>query len=268
MKLDWEIIKTFSQSETPCFTTIEAREMFSDVSVSHLNNTLMRMVQNNMLVRLNRGLFYIVPLEHSQSTFIPDWHLVAKYIMRNKNYYIGYYSALQIHKLITQPSMTEIVVTDVQVKPGNVEIQGVRFQFVYHKKERFFGIQDTWIDDYNKVRCSDIEKTLVDSFINPQYSNGMIEIAKAVYLSRNSADTEKIADYFTSAGNKVAARRYAFICDLLDISTPSHEKILHDSLGGSIHRLDTSAPDEGKINTKYKLKINRDIQTIKEGIYT
>ncbi len=268
MKLAWDIIKRFSQNDTPCFSIEDAREEFSNISASYLANTLMRMVNSNMLIRLNRGLYYIVPLEHNTPKFIPNWHLVAKCLMQNKNYYIGYYSALQIHKLITQPSVTEIVVTDVQIKPSNIEIQGVRFQFVYHKKNKFIGIKDTWIDDYNKVKCSDLEKTLVDSFNNPHYSNGIVEIAKAVYEARNKIDQSKIMKYFTMSGSKVAARRYVFICDLLGISSSYHERFLQNNLSGSFLRLDTSAPDEGKINTKYELKINRDINTIKEAIYS
>jgi predicted transcriptional regulator of viral defense system len=268
MKLEWKIIKRFSQKDTACFSTEDVREEFDSISTSYLNNTLMRMVKSNMLIRLNRGLYYIVPLEHDNPKYIPDWHLVAKYLMRNKNYYIGYYSALQVHKLITQPSLTEIVVTNVQIKPSNIEIQGVRFQFVYHNKDRFFGAESTWIDDYNKVKCSDLEKTLVDSFVNPHYSNGMVEIAKAVYETRNKINISKIIDYFTRLGNKVAARRYVFICDLLEISSSYHESLLQNNLSGSYLLLDTSAPDEGRINTRYELKINRDENTIKEAMYT
>lgn len=268
MGLEWDIIKRFSQNDTPCFSTDDVRVEFSGISASHLTNTLMRMVKSNMLIRLNRGVYYIVPLEHNNPNFIPNWHLVAKYLMQSKNYYISYYSALQIHKLITQPSLTEIVVTDVQIKPSKIEIQGVRFQFVFHKKDRFFGIQNTWIDDYNKVKCSDLEKTLVDSFINPHYSNGMVEIAKAVYETRNKIDLGRIADYFTRSGSKVAARRYVFICNLLEINSSYHESLLQNNLTGSFLRLDTSAPDEGRINTRYELKINRDVNTIKEAMFT
>lgn len=268
MGLEWKIIKRFSLNDTPCFSTDDVRKEFTDVSSSYLNNTLTRMVKSNMLIRLIRSLYYIVPLGHNSPKYIPDWHLVAKYFMRNKNYYIGYYSALQIHKLITQPSMTEIVVTDNQIKPGKIEIQGVRFRFVYHKQDRFFGAKNTWIDNYNKVKCSDIEKTLVDSFINPHYSNGIVEIAKAVYETRDKINLNKIIDYFTRAGSKVAARKYVFICDLLEISLSYHEDLLRNNLSGAYLLLDTSAPDEGKINTRYELKINRDEETIRNAMYT
>ncbi|MCB9234185.1 MAG: transcriptional regulator [Bacteroidia bacterium] len=254
--------------DSPCFSTEEVRKEFPALNALSLNNTLARMVKNKMLIRLSRGLFYIIPLNQSANNFIPDWHLVAKYLLRNKNYYIGYYSALQIHKLITQPSLVEIVVTNVQIKPAITEIQGIRFQFVYHNQNRFFGEKEMWIDDFNKVKCSDLEKTLVDSFINPQYSQGMVEIAKAVYESRNKTNVSKMAEYFARSGSKVAARRYVFICDTLGISTDLHERILQNNLSGSFLRLDNSAPDQGKINMRYELKINRDLTTLKEAIHT
>ena len=268
MNLEWEVLKKFSQKDMQCFSVSDVQEEFNEISHSHLSNILMRMVKKNMLIRLKKGLYYIVPLEHNDPDFIPNWHLVAKYLMQDKNYYVAYYSALQLHKLITQPSLTEIIATDIQVKPSKIEIQGIRFQFVYHKKDRFFGMKNTWIDDYNKVKCSDLEKTLVDSFTYPQYSNGIVEIAKAVYETRNKIDQDKIMEYFTRAGSKVAARRYVFVADLLELSSSAHDTLLQNNLTGSFLRLDSSAPDQGKINTRYELKINRDINTIKEAIYT
>ncbi|MBL7825555.1 MAG: hypothetical protein JNJ57_02920 [Saprospiraceae bacterium] len=266
--MEWKIIKQFSEDETPCFSLEDAKKKFSNESPSYLENLLVKMVNNKKLVRLQPGLYYIVPLDQEGEYFIPNWHMIAKYIMRSKNYYIGYYSALQIHKLITQPSVSEIVVTDSQVKPSKIEIRGVRFQFIYHNQHRFFGYEKTWIDDFNQVNTSDLEKTLVDSFINPHHSGGMVEIAKAEYETRGKVSKDKIIDYFTRAGSKVAARRYAFICKVLNIDDAHHKGLLKNSLSGKILRLDTSQPDEGKINTEYELRINRDLETIQQSIFS
>lgn len=268
MNIEWDIIKRFSQDDTPCFSFDDAKQEFNEVSPSYLSQVLSKLVSKKLLIKLTRGLYYIVPLELSGENFIPNWHLVAKYLMRGKNYYIGYYTALQIHQLITQPSLTEIIVTDTQIKPSKIEIQGVRFQFVYHNKQRFFGAENSWIDQYNKVKCSSLEKTLVDSFINPQYSGGIIEIAKAVYESKDKINLDNLINCFVRAGSKVAARRYVFICDLLEIGNSYHESLLQNNIAYSVSILDTSGPDEGKINSRYKLKINRDIDTIKQSIFT
>lgn len=268
MKLEWEIIKKFSETDSPCFSFEEAVRKFESINPSYISQVLHKMVQKKMLVKLRRGLYYIVPLNQIGDNFIPNWHLVAKYLMKGRNYYIGYYSALQIHNLITQPSLTEIIVTEKQVKPNKIEIQGIRFQFIYHNKNRFFGAKNTWIDNFNKVKCSDLEKTLVDSFVTPHHSHGVVEIAKAVYDTKDKISLDKLFDYFARSGSKVAVRRYVFICDLLEISTSYHKAALQDNKTGSILLLDTSLPDIGKIDTRYELKINRDIETIKESINT
>jgi hypothetical protein len=41
-----------------------------------------------------------------------DWHLIAEHLVNNAKHYIGYYSALQIHNLITQPSLKEQIEKD------------------------------------------------------------------------------------------------------------------------------------------------------------
>ena len=268
MNFEWEIIKRFSEAGIGCFTYEEVKSEFGKRNPTYIAQVLSKMVSEQKLIKLQQGLYYIVPLEHNGKNFIPNWHLVAKCLMKEKNYYIGYYSALQIHKLITQPSLTEIIVTERQVKPSKLEIKGIRFQFVYHNKQKFFGGERTWIDDYNKINCSDIEKTLVDSFISPHYSGGIVEIAKAVYETRNKISKDKLLNYFSRAGSKVAARRYVFVCDLLEIKDSHNEGLLRNNLSGSILRLDTSLRDVGKIDTKYGLRINCDIQTIKDSIYT
>ena len=268
MSLEWDIIKDFSKIDTPCFSYEDVKAKFPGKNPSYLARVLSKMVEKRKLIKLQRGIYYIVPLNQNGENFIPNWHLVAKYLMKDKNYYIGYFSALQIHKLITQPSITEFIVTDIQIKPNIQEIQGVRFQFIYHKPNRFFGAKKAWIDEYNKVTASDLEKTLVDSFINPQYSGGIVEIAKAVYESKGSINKDQLFDYFTRAGSKVAARRYVFICDLLEIADAPHYGLLKNNQSGSILKLDPSLPDEGRINTKFGLRINRDIGTIKQSIFT
>jgi predicted transcriptional regulator of viral defense system len=55
---------------------------------------------------------------------MPDWHLVAKYLMKGKDYYIAYYSAMQIHGLITQPSLKEFIATKRHFIPSDLRIPG------------------------------------------------------------------------------------------------------------------------------------------------
>ncbi len=49
MRLDWNIIKKFSENDTPCFTTDNVRKEFSNISSSYINKTLMEMVNHTRL---------------------------------------------------------------------------------------------------------------------------------------------------------------------------------------------------------------------------
>ena len=56
-------------------------------------------------MRVKDGIYYIIPFEKDPESFMPDWHLLAEYLVKGTEFYIGYYSALQIHGLIIQPSL-------------------------------------------------------------------------------------------------------------------------------------------------------------------
>ena len=60
---------------------------------------------------------------------MPDWHLIAGHLVKGTGHYIGY-SALQIHNLITQPSLKEQIVVANQIRPSKIKIKDIDFQFI------------------------------------------------------------------------------------------------------------------------------------------
>ena len=267
-ELSWYIFKRFSGIDQDCFTYNEVLSEFPKTNKIQLSKILAGMVEKGMLIKLNRDLYHIVPTNLDANTYIPDWHLVAKYLMKGKKYYIGYYSAMQIHGLIIQPSLTEIIVTDLQVKPSVKKIQGTNFQFVYHIKEKFFGYENIWINQNEKVCVSSLEKTLVDAVSRPHLSGGVIEIGKAVYESKAKINQQMLFDYFIRNGSHSAKKRYLFLVDLLGMKWTSYHEGLLKNTGTSYPLLDTSGPDQGKKDSRFGLKINIDTETIKNSIYT
>ena len=87
----WDIIKRFSGNDRDCFTYNDVVLEYPDTDKIYLSKVLSGMVKKGMLIKLNRNLYHIVPSSADANTYIPDWHLVAKYLMKGKDYYIGYY---------------------------------------------------------------------------------------------------------------------------------------------------------------------------------
>ena len=264
----WDIIKRFSGADQDCFTFQDVILAFPDANRIYLSRVLSGMVEKGMLIKLNRSLYHIVPSSADPKKFIPDWHLVAKYLMKGKKYYIGYYSAMQVHGLITQPSLKEIVVTNLQVKPAIKKIRGIEFQFVYHIEPRFFGFKNTWIDRYNKVMVSDLEKTLVDALTRPHLSGGLVEIGKALYESKDKIDYQKFLEYLSRNETEATKKRFLLLAELLGLTwTTQYDEMLKE-IGPGFPVLDTTGPDHGRKNSRFGLKINIDVNTIKNSIFT
>ena len=266
--LNWNILKSFSNDGQDCFHFADVIERFPSTEKQYISNVLSNMVQKGMLIKLRKDIYFIVPIDSDASTYIPDWHIVAKELVRGKKYYIGYYSAMQVHGLITQPSLSEIIVTDKQIKPSKLKIKGIEFQFVTHTETRFFGFKNTWINKHDKVMVSNLEKTLVDALTKPHLCGGIVEIAKAIYETREKVNLELLIEYLIQNDSNAAIKRYLFLCNLLSINwTIDHESMM-TKLVSNYSLLDTSAPNEGKYNSKFGLKINMDALTIKNAIYS
>jgi predicted transcriptional regulator of viral defense system len=267
-ELSWDIIKRFSGSDQDCFSFHDVIMEYQDTDRTQLWKVLSGMVEKGMLIKLNRDLYYIVPSSADPITYTPEWHLITKYLMRGKEYYIGYYSAMQIHGLITQPSLKEIVVTNLQVKPSLRKIRGIEFQFVYHTKTKFFGYKNTWLNQNEKVMVSDLEKTIVDAVTKPHLCGGMVEVGKAIYETREKINLDTLISYLTQNESQAAMKRYLFICDLVDVQWTSHHEGMLKNIGNSFSLLDTSGPDQGRKDSRFGLKINIDTDTIKNSIFT
>ena len=188
--------------------------------------------------------------------------------MKGQEYYIGYYSAMQIHGLITQPGLKGIIVTNLQIKPSTKNIRGIEFQFVYHIETRFFGYKNTWINQHEKVMVSDIEKTIVDAVSRPHLCGGIVEVGKTIYETRGKIKLDTLISYLTQNESQAAIKRYLFISDLVGIDWTAHHEGMLQKIGSSFSLLDTSAPDQGRKDSRFGLKINMDTETIKNSIFT
>ncbi len=261
------ILTFFYEQDRHCFDFELAKKALPKSNDGALRELLSDMTRRGLLMRVKRGLYYVIPYEQDAKTFMPDWHLLAEYLVQDAKYYIGYYSALQIHNLITQPSLKEQIVVSKQIRPSVIKVKDVSFQFIYHNEKHFFGTRKIWIDNFNKIICSDLEKTIIDCLFKPDYSGGIVEIARAIYISRNKIKFNTLLEYAIKFNSQAVIKRLGFILELLNIET-TIIKDLQKLKTNSIVLLDTELPKSGKIKTKWSIQQNIETETIKTAIYT
>lgn len=262
-----ELLTFLNSREILCFDFDLAKKALPDSKDSALRELLTDMTRRGLLMRVKRGLYHVIPYEKDPDSFMPDWHLLPEYLVEDGEYYIGYYSALQIHNLITQPSLQEQIVVSKQQRPSVLKIKNIPFQFIFHNEKHFFGKKKIWVDDYNKVFCSDLEKTIVDCLFKPDYAEGIVEVARAIYISREKIRFDLLLEYIIKFNSQAVIKRLGFLLELLEIKTVITAE-LEKLKTSSVVLLDTELPKGGKIKTKWSIMQNIETETIKTAIYT
>ena len=262
-----ELLSYFNDKGEVCFDSKTALKIFPEAKESTVRELLSDMTKRGLLMRVKDGIYYIIPYEENPETFMPDWHLIVKYLVKEAKHYIGYYSALQIHNLITQPSLKEQIVVAKQIRPSEVKIKNITFQFIYHNENHFFGEKKIWIDDFNKVLCSDIEKTIVDCLFKPDYAGGIVEVARAIYSTKEKLDYNKLLEYAIKFDSQAVIKRLGYLLELFEIETVIIEE-LQKLKTASYVVLDTELPKTGKRNSRWSIQQNLDTETIKSAMFT
>lgn len=262
-----ELLTYFNRIEKPCFKSSEAFDVLPKSSKATVNQLLSDMTKRGLLMRIKDGVYYIIPYEKDPESFMPDWHLLTEYLVNGADHYIGYYSALQIHNLITQPSLKQQIVVAKQIRPSTINVKDIPFQFIYHNPDHFGGVKKIWIDNFHKVKCSDLEKTFVDCLFKPDYAGGIVEIARAIYISKDKIKFDKLLEYARQFNSQAVIKRLGFLLDVMEINQSITEK-LQKIKTASYVVLDTELPKDGKLLSKWSIQQNIDNETIKSAIYT
>ena len=271
-----ELLSYFNGQNRNCFDYSQASKALPDSKASAVRELLSDMTKRGLLMRLKDGIYCIIPYEQNAENFMPDWHLIAEHLVNDAKHYIGYYSALQIHNLITQPSLKEQIVVSKQIRPSEIKIKNVPFQFIYHNDKHFFGAKKMWIDKFNKVLCSDLEKTFIDCLFKPEYAGGIVEVARAIYTSKEKIKYDTLLEYAKKFDSQAVIKRLGFILEILNIpsylaksgrNTPIIEE-LQLMKTASYVVLDTELPKTGKRISRWSIQQNLETETIKTAIYT
>jgi predicted transcriptional regulator of viral defense system len=204
---------------------------------------------------LKPGLFILVPFElGKEKEYLGHPLVVARELSQGKDYYISHNTAMEIHRMITQPQLIVHVTTLEKRRP--VHIMGAEFRFIASRKELFFGLADHWVTKQEKVRVSDLERTIIDGLRMPEYCGGVTELAKGIWMRKEDLDGGRLIDYALRMDIGAVIRRLGYIMELYEIGLPVTWDRLRSRLTDTYVRLDPLLPSGGKFLRKWRLQLN------------
>ena len=231
------------------------------------SNLLGQMVRKGWLVRLVPGKYLIVPLEAGlENTPLADRFVIAREVLGSLPYYISHYSAMQLHQMTTQPINT-VYVTVPRQRPSRA-IAGVAYRFVYANPRAFWGGEPIWATDQEQVQVSDLEKTLLDCAARPHLCGGLGELAKGLWLRKDSLDLGQLVAYAPRLDHKAAAKRIGFLLETYDLADSETIAQLQTLVNRRYAPLDPTLPDQGPYRARWRLRVNLDPEELRATVWT
>ena len=212
-------------------------------------------VARGLVSRLQPGIFVLVPAELGSATeFSGNPYLVARELVGEAKYYISHGSAMELHRMVTQPQF--VVFTSTPKRIRNRTIHGTEFRFVSLKPEHFFGTTNHWITKQESVSISDIERTIIDGLRQPEYCGGVTEVAKGAWMRRSQLNPQRLIDYALRLRVGAVIRRLGYLLDLYKMAPTGSLLRLRKALTPTYVLLDPVLPSEGPHVAAWRLRVN------------
>ena len=260
-----QTLKTLGSQAARLVTELHerGRTMFSNADVEEITglgpksarNFAASLVHRGVATRLKPGLFILVPFELGREReFLGNPLIIARELVGGDDYYVSHASAMEIHQMVTQPQLVVYTSTPRAIRPRTV--LGAEFRFVRCKPDHLFGVTDYWATKTERVRISDLERTVLDGLKQAEHCGGFTEVAKGFWMRREDIDPGRIVDYALRLGVGAVIRRLGFLLELFDVGAPGEIERLQGRLTRSYAPLDPLLPAEGKYLARWRLRLN------------
>lgn len=231
-----------------------------------------RLVAGNYARRLKQGLYLPLPANHwkrPETPLVANWYLVAKHLAAPDPYFLAYYTAMDLHRMIQHPLTTVFVATtgrktDVQVGPTS-------FRFVRLVEDKFaLGHEPLQVERGKTVEAADLERTFLDAVDRPDLCGGIEEVTRGFARRHGDLERERLLRYVAELDQPVVTKRLGFLLEIVGHGDPRLLRELERRAG----RLKTYAPlvpgggDIVERSKRWELDINVDPERLMDAVIT
>jgi len=211
--------------------------------------------RRGLITRLRSGLYTLVPFELGRATeYVGDPYVIAREMCEGRSYFLSHATAMELHRMVTQPQFTIYVSSTLRTPPRSVH--GHEYRFLTLKPPDFFGLTQVWVTKQQSVTVSDKERTLLDALRQPQYAGGIPEVAKALWISRDGVKIQRLLDYAQHFSSGALRRRLGFLLELYQMASAAQLEPLRSNLTSTYDRLDPTLPKSGSFHSRWRLQLN------------
>jgi len=257
-----ELVRLLASEGDRVFSTERARELSSRVGLkdAYLWEALYHLRRTGWIVPLRRGLYalsHTVPGVTAAHEFEIAMALVEPAA-------ISHWSALSHNGLTEQAPRRVFVLTTARSVPrvraakrkGAEEgypVGETIYQFVQVMPDRFFGIEDVWVNE-SRIKMTDPERTLLDGLMAPGYCGDFAEVLHAFEVRAPKLDKDRIIRYALKL-DAATAKRLGWILERQGVDRARLEPLHKVPIKG-YRVLDPSGPRQGPCDARWMIQVN------------
>jgi predicted transcriptional regulator of viral defense system len=261
-----KLVTTLHERSRPVFRLEDVRDI-TGLSETSARSFVRKLVDRGVAARLKPGLYVLVPFELGRERrYTGNPLIVAREIIHGEEYYLSHATAMEIHGMTTQPQLVVMVSTPKPRRP--VTAQGVEFRFVRCRRKHLFGLTEHWVTKQEKVRVSDLERTIIDGLKQPEHCGGLTEVAKGLWMRRQDVNVGRLIQYAERIGIGAVVRRLGFLLETYELAALADLDRLRAGLTATYVRLDPVLPAEGRRLRRWRLQLNIDPEELRAVVRT
>lgn len=267
-KVSANLISSLYEMGKTIFTLIDV------MRITGLRNTkaadlTSELIKRNIIARIKPGKYVIIPQELGKNVeYIGNWYVVAREIVKSPDYYISYYSAMDIHNMVTHP-ITKVFITTPKQEYRKQRIVGnTSFEFLYMDAKYIWGIKNFWATKSEQVRASDIERTIIDCLYRPKYCGGILEIVKGLWIQKEKIDFDKLLNYIKKFNRIVVIKRLGYILESLNLHDADCLNNLRRGTNNKYYVLDPLLSTKTTYKNSWKLIVNISPEEMRKSVST
>lgn len=256
-----ELVRRLSNEGVSIFTIPQIQDTATSIGLSYnyLCQALHYLTLTGWVIRLKQGLYSL----SSSAIGVSPLHEFEIAMALVNPAAISHWSALNYHGLTEQTPRTIFVLTSAKSVPrtrkkaieksSGYVVSNIAYQFVQIKPEYYFGIEEVWINE-SRIKITDIERTLLDCLMSPQYCGGFSEV---FYIFENNLATinlEKIIKYALKL-DTTTIKRLGYILETLGTNKELLQPLQLVPIKG-FRLLDPTNARQGKYNKNWMIQVN------------
>lgn len=266
-----DILAWVADEDLDAFTLDELMEHFG-LARSTAHTRANRLVKGNYAYRLKNGVYVPLPANHwnrPETPVVANWHVIARHLAAPDPYFLAYYTAMELHRMIQHPLRTVFIAT---TEPkGDIEKEEVAFRFVRIPPERFaFGHGPMHVPPGKRVEVADLERTFLDAVDRPDLCGGIEEVVRGLARRHVDLERERLLRYAIEFHAPVVIKRLGFLLEIVGHGDPRLFREL-ERLAPRLKWYATLVPGDDPIverNKRWQLDINVDPERLMDAVMT